>query len=165
MYCTVEINAEKPEISLENYGCTLPALLRRRRPQAARVAPTESSVVTESPIVKEQPTPTTSSPVQASNEEYDILSYPYEKAIQTVKTQVGDDESSLNEIDSEPTRKPKRHIVYVRQPIRTAIPARNYFYQTRPLYQVASQPIVYRLQPQFQRYQPYYQPYFRPIAY
>lgn len=176
MYCTVEIQSGSSDLSLQHYGCTLPALVRRRRPQVQKAPAEVAPVVTEAPI---REVLSTKAPA-TTGEDYDILSYPYGKknaadSVNAISKTVGDDESSLNDIDSEPTRKPKRHIVYaVRQPVRVAIPARNlYAYQSRPIYQVASQPIVYRLQPQYSHhhqyqsthYQPYYQPYYRTIAY
>lgn len=172
MYCTVHIQTEKSGMTLDNYGCTLPAMVRRRRPQPQpqeAAKPEVAEAISTTPAPAPAPVPTTQAPTPSSastsNEEsYDILNYPYEKAIKSIKA-TNEDENALNDIDSEPKQKPKRHVVYMRQPIRVAIPAQNYYYQSRPYYVAASQPIVYRFQPQYQPYYHHQQPYYRTIAY
>lgn len=157
LYCTVEVRSngqsngqQQQNWEVENFGCTAPAIVRRRRP-AKKVAPTPAPAPVQSEVVTtyEQPQPQPQQPAFPQTSSLDsATAYKY---LAPVDNSIALDNNGLDDLP--PKRQYKRQTLFSRHS--------NYFPQYVQ-YNPQPQTVRYLPLPQYQRpmmgynYQAYY---------
>lgn len=155
LFCTVEVRTspQGQQWTMENFGCTLPAVFRRRRP-AKKVALASAPAPAQA-VLPPQPEAAAFEQVKSQPQPQSLETTSY-KYLAPVDNSISDseDEVSRNGLDDQPIKRQ-----YKRQTLRQS----SYFPQ---FVQYSPQPFTrYQYLP-FQQYQPSYQPMsFRYQAY